>query len=176
MAKEIQAGKYTYGHTNIKHMPLRGGTFSIGKFCSIGPGCTIYTGRGGHRKEFVSTYPFGAIYAKEFPNNFSRLLLKDKGNVIIENDVWIGRNATIMPGVRIGSGSIIANNSHVVKSCEPYSIIGGNPAKLIRKRFSESQIKELCKIKWWDWDDARINKNLQLITSDNIDKFIKEHK
>ena len=70
-------------------------------------------------------------------------MVEDKGNVIIENDVWVGQNVTIMPGVCIGSGSIIANNSHVIKSCPPYSIIGGNPAKIIKKRFSESQIEKL---------------------------------
>lgn len=172
----MKVGKYTYGHTEINHISLRGGEYKIGNFCSIASNCKIYTGRGGHRKEFVSTYPFGAIYNNIFPNNFSKLLVEDKGNVIIENDVWIGQNVTIMPGVCIGSGSIIANNSHVIKSCEPYSIIGGNPAKIIKKRFSESQIEKLLEIEWWTWTEHRINKNLALITSNDIDKFINNYK
>jgi len=77
-----------------------------------------------------------------------------------------------MHGVCIGSGSIIANNSHVIKSCPSYSIIGGNPAKIIKKRFNDYQILKLLEIKWWDWENDKINKNLELITSSNIDKFI----
>ena len=172
----MEVGKYTYGHKGINHISLRGGEYKIGKFCSIASNCKIYTGRGGHRKEFVSTYPFGAIYNNVFPNDFSRLLVEDKGNVIIENDVWVGQNVTIMPGVCIGSGSIIANNSHVIKSCPPYSIIGGNPAKIIKKRFSESQIEKLLEIKWWDWNNEKINKNLALITNSDIDVFINNYK
>ena len=81
-----------------------------------------------------------------------------------------------MPGVCIGSGSIIANNSHVVKSCPAYSIIGGNPAKIIKKRFSEYQIEKLLEIKWWDWDNDKINRNLALITNCDIDRFINNYK
>ena len=172
----MKIGKYTYGHEHITHRTLRGGTIEIGKFCSIAPNITIYTGRGSHRKEFVSAYPFGFIYQHIFKADSSRLLLENKGNVIIENDVYIGQNVTIMPGVCIGSGSIIANNSHVIKSCPPYSLIGGNPAKIIKKRFSDFQIKELLEIKWWDWEDKQINENLELITSSDTDKFINNHK
>lgn len=171
----MKVGKYTYGHEQIKHHSLRGGSYSIGNFCSIAANCTIYTGRGGHRKEFVSAYPFGAIHNNVFPNDFSRLLLSDSGNVTIEHDVWIGQNVTIMPGVCIGSGSIIANNSHVVKSCPPYSLIGGNPATLIKKRFTDEQIEQLMSIQWWHWSNERINKNLHLITSSCIDEFIQHH-
>ena len=81
-----------------------------------------------------------------------------------------------MPGVCIGSGSIIANNSHVIKSCPAYSIIGGNPGKIIKRRFNESQIEKLLEIKWWDWDNARINRNLPLIVNSDIDRFIENYK
>ena len=80
-----------------------------------------------------------------------------------------------MSGVCIGSGSIIANNSHVIKSCPSYSIIGGNPAKVIQKRFSETQIEKLLEIKWWDWDNDKINRNLALITNSHIDNFINDY-
>lgn len=169
----MKVGKHTYGENNIQHISLRSGKISIGKFCSIATNIKIYTGRGTHRKEFISTYPFGAINQHIFnKQNMSNLLLSDSGDVIIENDVWIGQNVTIMPGVTIGSGSIIANNSHVIKSCSPYSIIGGNPAKLITHRFTNEQINSLLQIKWWDWDDNKINDNIHLISSDNIDIFI----
>lgn len=78
-----------------------------------------------------------------------------------------------MSGVTIGNGAVIANNSHVVKNVEPYSIVGGNPAKMIKKRFSEEQIKKLLEIKWWDWDDNKINKFTHLLYNNNIDNFIK---
>jgi virginiamycin A acetyltransferase len=95
-----------------------------------------------------------------------------KGDVIIGNDVWIGANVTIMSGVTIGDGAVIANNSHVVKNVEPYSLVGGNPAKLIKYRFTPEQIEKLLKIKWWYWDDKKINKFTPLLCNDNIDKFI----
>ena len=176
----MKVGKYTYGHTKINHISLRGGRIEIGKFCSIAKNCKIYTGKGGHRKEWVSVYPFGVLHKDIFNGdcNISKRYIQniDPGDVIIENDVWIGQNVTIMPGVFIGSGSIIANNSHVVKNCPAYSIIDGNPAKIIKKRFSESQIEKLLEIKWWDWDNDKINRNLALITNSDIDRFINNYK
>lgn len=169
----MNVGKYTYGANGVEHIPLRGGNITIGKFCSLAKNIKIYTGRGGHRKEFISTYPFGSIYCDLFNNSdFNNLLLADEGNVTIGDDVWVGQNVTIMPGVNIGTGTIIANSSHVVKSCEPYSIIGGNPAKLVCKRFTQDQIDALLKIKWWEWDDSKINDNIPLICSRDIEAFI----
>tara|TARA_R100001163_G_scaffold31720_1_gene24804 strand:+ start:3123 stop:3647 length:525 start_codon:yes stop_codon:yes gene_type:complete len=172
----MKVGRYTYGQNNIKHRRLRNGSIQIGSFCSFAENITIYTGKGSHRKEFVSTFPFGFINQDVFTKiNCQDLLLKDQGNVIIGDDVWIGGNVVIMPGVSIGSGTIIANNSHVVKSYPPYSIIGGNPAKLIKQRFTDKQVKQLMEIKWWEWDKEKINDNLYLICNENIDKFINVH-
>ena len=176
----MKVGKYTYGHGKIKHISLRGGSYEIGNFCSIASNCKIYTGKGGHRKEWVSVYPFGVLFTDVFTgdSNISKRYIQDinAGNVTIGHDVWIAQNVTIMPGVRIGSGCIIANNSHVIKDCPPYSIVGGNPSKIIKKRFSESQIEKLLEIKWWDWDDEKINRNVKLLTDDDIDNFIYNYK
>jgi len=87
--------------------------------------------------------------------------------------VWIANNVTIMSGVKIGDGVVIAANSHIIKDIEPYSLVGGNPAKLIKKRFSEKQIEQLLEIKWWEWKDEKINKFTKLLCNDNIDEFIK---
>ena len=95
-----------------------------------------------------------------------------KGNINIGNDVWIGYNATIMAGVTIGDGAIIATNATVVKDVEPYSIVGGNPAKEIKKRFSEEVIRKLLALKWWDWDIEKITKNLQNLTGNEIENII----
>ncbi|NES04541.1 MAG: CatB-related O-acetyltransferase [Okeania sp. SIO2F4] len=93
---------------------------------------------------------------------------QDKGNTVIGNDVWIGYEATIMPGILVGNGAIIATKSVVTKNVEAYSIVGGNPAKEIRKRFGEEIIKELLEIKWWDWEIEKITRNLQAICGSDI--------
>ncbi len=94
-----------------------------------------------------------------------------KGDIHIGNDVWIGYNATIMAGVTIGDGAIIATNSTVIQDVEPYSIVGGNLAREIKKRFSEETISRLLELKWWDWDIERITKNVQHLTGNEIDKL-----
>jgi acetyltransferase-like isoleucine patch superfamily enzyme len=163
-------GKYTYGTPNIvwkeKNIKL-----VIGNFCSIAENVSVYLG-GNHRTDWVTTYPFGHVYKHKF-NMFSGLgHPHTKGDVIIKNDVWIGSNVTIMSGVTIGDGAVIANNSHVVTNVEPYSLVGGNPAKFIKYRFTQEQIKKLLEIKWWYWSDDKINKFTPLLCNNNIDKFI----
>jgi acetyltransferase-like isoleucine patch superfamily enzyme len=168
----MKVGKYTYGHTKIKHERLKTGNITIGSFCSISEGVTIFTGKGGHRTEHISTFPFGRIHKKKFPNDPTKCLSSDIGDVIIGNDVWIAKNATIMSGVTIGDGAVIANNSHVVKDVEPYSVVGGNPAKLITYRFDEETIAKLLKIKWWDWEDEKIKEVVPTLDSTNIKEFV----
>ena len=94
-----------------------------------------------------------------------------KGDINIGNDVWIGYNATMMAGVTIGDGAIIATNATVIKDVEPYSIVGGNPAKEIKKRFSEDIISKLLELKWWNWDIEKITKNIQSLTNNNFEKL-----
>ena len=164
-------GKYTYGNITT-HWANNNAKLVVGKFCSIATNVQVYLG-GNHRTDWVTTYPFGTLNQHIFNNFNGEGHPSTKGDVIIGNDVWIANNVTIMSGVTIGDGAAIANNSHVVKNVEPYSLVGGNPAKFIKYRFTPEQIEKLLEIKWWDWDDAKINKFTPLLCNTNIDEFIK---
>lgn len=170
----MEIDKYSY----ISGAPLiqytsSGAKFKVGKFCSLGDHLTVWLG-GNHNTNWVSTYPFGHLYTDVFNTFDGHGCPSTKGDVVVGNDVWMGSNVTIMSGVTIGDGAVIANNSHVVKNVKPYTIVGGNPAQFIKNRFSEEQINKLLNIKWWDWDDEKINKYAPLLSSDNIDEFISQ--
>ena len=177
----IIVGDYTYYddfenvenfEKNVKyHFDFTGDKLIIGKFCMIASGVSFIMNGGNHLTEAISSYPFSvfgngwehAMDGKSFPN---------KGNITVGNDVWIGHNATIMAGVTIGDGAIIATNSTVVSDVAPYSIVGGNPAKEIKKRFPEATIKRLLDLKWWDWPIEKITSNVQVLTGKKIDELI----
>jgi virginiamycin A acetyltransferase len=164
-------GKYSYGEPEIMNYGLNDYKVIIGNFCSIAKNVKIYLANGiGHDSSFISTYPFGHIHNDIFnANNTSK---NSNGDVNIGNDCWIGENAVLMSGITIGDGCIIANNSHVFKNFPPYSIIGGNPAVIIKKRFTDLQIEKLLEKKWWLWEDSKIQENIHIICSSNIDEFI----
>jgi acetyltransferase-like isoleucine patch superfamily enzyme len=164
-------GKYSYGTPTIL-WNIDDSKVVCGNFVCIANDVTIFLGNGrGHDSSFVTIYPFGHTNCDIFYNvvNNSR---NTNGDVVIGNDVWIGNSSTIMSGVTISDGAIIAANSHIVKDVEPYSIVGGNPAKHIKYRFHPNQIKQLLQIKWWNWSDLKINAYIPLMLSKNIDKFI----
>lgn len=175
---QIIVGDYTYYddpedvhnfEKNVLYLfDFMGDKLIIGKFCQIATGVRFIMNGSNHAMNGFSTYPF-----KVFGDAWSSASLEvvSKGNTIIGNDVWIGNGATIMPGVQIGDGAIIGTNSVVTKDVEPYTIVGGNPAREIRKRFDEVTIKSLLTIKWWDWDVQKITDNLDIITSGKIDEL-----
>lgn len=168
----MKVGKYTYGHNNIRHIfqgEFPNVNLTIGNFCSIASNLTIYYGHGFHDSKAISTYPFGYVTFGKEKFNFG----KTNGDIVIGNDVWIGDNVTIMSGVKVGDGSILGTNSHIIKDVEPYSIVGGNPAKLIKYRFSDETISKLLKIQWWNWDDDRISEFQKQLNGYNIEEFIK---
>lgn len=177
----IIIGDYTYYddfdnvenfEKNVKyHFDFVGDKLVIGKFCMIASDVKFIMNGANHLSDALSTYPF-AIFSNGWERAMDGKQYPQKGNIHIGNDVWIGYNATIMAGVTIGDGAIIATNSTVVKNVEPYSIVGGNPAKEIKKRFSEETIQKLLKIKWWNWDIDKITKNVQNLAANNIDRLI----
>jgi len=147
--------RYTYGFENLRfYYTDSGSQFTVGSFCSFAENINIYLG-GNHRHDWVTTFPFGHRDTNIFNKFNGEGHPTTKGDINIGNDVWIGSNTTIMSGVTIGDGAIVANNSHVVKNVDPYSIVGGNPAKLIKHRFTKEQIEKLLEIKWWNWDDQK---------------------
>lgn len=157
-------GKYSYGIENIRIKQDAPCTAQliIGKFCSIAPNVEVLLG-GNHRYDWLTTYPFGEIHKNIWPESFKPHLHTTNGDVIIENDVWIAQGVTIMSGITIGSGAVIATNSHVVKNVEPYSIVGGNPARLIKHRFSKEIIDLLLELRWWDQSEDFIRENLKYL-------------
>ncbi|RYE09381.1 MAG: CatB-related O-acetyltransferase [Sphingobacteriaceae bacterium] len=157
---------------NVKyHFDFTGDKLIIGKFCMIASGAEFIMNGANHLTEAISAYPF-AIFGKGWENAMDGKRYPTKGNTVIGNDVWIGYQATIMPGVSVGDGAIIGSGAVVTKDVEPYSIVGGNPAKTIRKRFNEAEIKTLLKMRWWDWDIEKITANAANLTGQNLERFI----
>lgn len=181
----VEIGDYTYYSDNKNspekfydqiqyHYEFMGDKLIIGRFCAIAEGVNFIMNGANHRMDGFTTYPFSI-----FRNGWEKVIptleqLPFKGDTVIGNDVWIGQYATIMPGIKIGNGSIIAANSTVTKNVEPYSIVGGNPAKLIRKRFDDDMIEMLQKLQWWNWDEEKIFANLDdLVSSTDIESLKK---
>lgn len=140
----------------------------IGNFCSIGSGAVfMMAGNQGHRSDWVTTFPFFYQDNEHFvgaEDGFQR-----SGDTVIGNDVWIGSEAMIMAGVTIGDGAIIASRAVVTKDVQPYEVVGSNPAKHIKFRFSPEQISQLSKIQWWNWSDQQLAGAMKLLSSADID-------
>ncbi len=145
-----------------------GADLQIGAFCSIAAGVKIFLG-GEHRTDWVTTYPFNALWEKAANIKGHP---KTKGDIKIGNDVWIGRDAVILSGVKIGDGAVIGVRAVVTKDIPPYAIAVSNPARVIKKRFDDILIDRLLRIKWWNWDDARIENALTLMLNDDIVTFL----
>ncbi len=168
----IIMGDYSYFKNNIREvMNDTDAKVIVGKFCSISK-VNIMLG-GNHRPEWVTTFPFGFLSTDVFPYEKDDNYVKTNGNVVIGNDVWIGAGTTIMSGIRIGDGAVIAMNSHVIHNVKPYAVVGGNPAQFYYFRFSEDVIKKLLELKWWNWDIKRINENISTLCSQDFSNLFK---
>lgn len=177
----IIVGDYTYYddfedvknfEKNVKyHFDFVGDKLIIGKFCMIASGVTFIMNGANHLSQSVSSYPF-AVFGGDWSEAMEGKSYPTKGDTTVGNDVWIGYNATIMPGVQIGDGAIIASNATVVRDVEPYTIVGGNPAQEIRKRFAPEDIERLLALRWWDWDVDQISAKVQHLTGNDISQLL----
>ncbi|MDQ2633632.1 MAG: type B chloramphenicol O-acetyltransferase [Pseudomonadota bacterium] len=140
----------------------------IGSFCSIGSGAAfIMAGNQGHRHDWISTFPFYWMSEVEAFAGAANGYLP-AGDTVIGSDVWIGSEAVFMPGVKVGDGAVIGTRALVTRDIEPYAIVGGNPATVIRKRFDDRQIELLLAMKWWDWPEDALSGAMPLLTSGDI--------
>ena len=175
----IEVGDYTYyddpdGPENFEnnvlyHFPFIGDKLKIGKFCAIAKGVKFIMNGANHKMSGFTTYPFyifGQGWEKSLPTAGE---LPYKGDTVIGNDVWLGYESTIMAGVTIGHGAIIASKSVVTNDVPAYSIVGGNPAKFLKYRFEQDVIDKLLEIAWWNWDAEKITSNLNAIVNNELD-------
>lgn len=154
----------------LYHYPINHDRLVIGKFCSIACGAKFLFTSGNHAMQSLSTYTF-PVFFEEWNLDVKDITSAwdNKGDIVIGNDVWIGYEAVIMSGVTIGDGAIIGTRAVVTKDVPPYTIVGGVPAKTIRKRFDEDTIKKLLTLRWWEWDTEKIARNLSAIQQGKID-------
>ena len=176
----IQIGNYTYAHLdsmednvlkNLVPYSFGNKNLRIGKFCSIGFGTQFISPYANHQLHSFTTYPFWHVFSKK--TNIKPWLenAELKGDTIVGNDVWFGREAMVMPGVHIGDGAVISARAVITQNVPPYAIIGGNPGKVIRFRFSDEMINELLKIQWWNWDLDKIIRCHPILMGGDIEQL-----
>lgn len=160
-------------HNVLYQYPVNRDRLIIGKFCSIACGAKFLFNSANHALQSLSTYPFPIFFEEwqQMPENVTSAW-DNKGDIVIGNDVWIGYEAVIMAGVHIGDGAIIAARAVVTKDVQPYTIVGGTPAKEIRKRFDAEVIQQLLMLKWWDWSNDKIRQCLPYIAEGNINELL----
>lgn len=168
----LDIGKYTYGKVNVLNNLGSESKISIGNYCSIAANVTFITG-GIHPVDWVSTYPFRIKFRMN--KAYKDGMPTSKGPINIGHDVWISTGVTILSGVSIGNGAIIAANSLVTKDVPAYALVAGVPAKIIRYRFDKTTCANLEKIAWWFWPEDKVRKEVELLSSNNLVEFINKH-
>ena len=154
----------------LYHYPINNDRLIIGKFCSIACGAKFIFNCANHTLKSLSTYTFPLFFEEwDLPKSEVTSAWDNKGDIVIGNDVWIGYDAVIMGGVTIGDGAIIGTRAVVTKDVEPYSIVGGVPAKEISKRFAPEAIKRLLELQWWNWPEEKIRSAIKSIHSGNVE-------
>lgn len=168
-----EVGKWTYGHPTVYDW-LDGTQLRIGSFCSLHPTTNILLG-GEHDPRCVTTYPIDLHLSPEGHKIENPVFPTSKGDVVIGHDVYIGIGSTILSGVSIGNGAVIAAGSMIVRDIPAYAIVGGNPAKVIKYRFEPAIIERLEKLAWWDWPDEKIYEARDLLLSPDVEAFLDKY-
>ena len=177
----IQVGDYTmyndfvndprdFEKNNVLyHYPVNGDRLEIGKFCSIACGAKFLFTSANHALRSLSTYPFPIFFDEwELDAKDIRSAWDNKGDIILGNDVWVGYEAVILSGVTIGDGAIIGTRAVVTKDVPPYTIVGGVPAKPLRRRFDDKTVERLLALRWWDWEEEKIRRAIPAIRSGDL--------
>jgi acetyltransferase-like isoleucine patch superfamily enzyme len=164
---QYQFGRGTYGGLTVLSWGAEA-TLKVGSYTSIAAGVKVFLG-GEHRIDWVTTFPFN-IFWKSAQHHVGHP--KTKGDVLIGSDVWIGTEALILSGVKIGDGAVIGARAVVTRDVCPYSVVVGNPATVVKFRFKKTTIERLCKLKWWDWHESQIKKAMPELLKDEIETFI----
>ncbi len=162
-------GAHTNGEYRIEFRRGERGRVDIGDYCSIAFGVRFMLG-GNHRPDWVSTYPFRILW--DMPGAWADGHPRPAGDITVGNDVWIGAEALILAGVTIGDGAVIATRAVVTRDVRPYAIVAGIPAREVRRRFSDDQIEELLKLRWWDWPEERVRAHVDLLCSPGVDALL----
>jgi acetyltransferase-like isoleucine patch superfamily enzyme len=166
-------GDHTYGRPKVR-FANSGRKLTIGAYCSIADGVEIMLG-GNHRTEWVATFPFGS-FPDVWPGEGIAYVPGTRGDVTIGNDVWVGTEAMIFDGVTIGDGAVVAARSVVTRDVRPYAIVGGNPARELRRRFDDDQVDALLALRWWEWPDDVVRARVAELCSADVVAFLGRHR
>lgn len=167
----VTVGRHTYGEPEIPTFAGSAVNVEIGSFCSIGANVTLLLGAG-HDTSWVSTFPVREIFG--LPGRFEHHPIY-RGPTVIGNDVWIGREALILDGVTIGHGAVIAARAVVTRDVRPYAVVAGIPAREVRRRFTDEQVRALLRVAWWDWPDEKIVAEADALNGAAIEEFLARH-
>jgi chloramphenicol O-acetyltransferase type B len=162
-------GVHTYGVCTVRVGRGERGRVSIGAYCSIAEGVELLLG-GNHRVDWVSTYPFRVVW--DLPGALTDGHPRPEPDTEIGSDVWIGTKAMILPGVKIGHGAVIGARAVVTRDVRPYTVVGGVPARELRRRFTDEQIEGLLALRWWEWPEERVRANVDLLSSPDVDALL----
>ena len=165
-------GRFSYGKPLVRVYEGDTAEVTIGAFCAIADDVVFVPG-GNHRVDWVSIFPLRATFAMD--GAFEDGHPATQGDIVVGNDVWIGRGATILSGVRIGDGGVIGAGAVVARDVRPYAVVVGNPGREVRRRFSDSQVEELLQIAWWDWEEDVIRARVADLNGLDVNGFIRRY-
>ena len=156
----------------LYHYEAQGDRLIIGKFCALAHGATFIMNGANHRMDGPSTYPF-PIFGEAWGAHMDLLSdLPSRGDTNVGNDVWLGRDALVMPGVTIGDGAIVASRAVITTDVPPYAVVAGNPARVVQERLNGEDVQRLLKAAWWDWPVETINKHVRVLMSGDVEPIV----